>query len=96
MCLVAAFACALKLIWFGAGPCRDNVWRRSQATAPIRARRGSLAGFAQIINVFREKAKGAAVALAYCTGHAMQLEAQNWLMPINTRVAQEHGLMAHD
>jgi serine protease Do len=46
----------------------------------------SLTGFAQIIDTFREKAKGADVALVYYAGHAMQFEDQNWLMPIDTRV----------
>jgi uncharacterized protein len=46
----------------------------------------SLTGFAQIIDAFREKAKGADVALVYYAGHAMQFEEQNWLMPIDTRV----------
>jgi uncharacterized caspase-like protein len=38
----------------------------------------SLTGFAQIIDTFREKAKGADVALVYYAGHAMQFEEQNW------------------
>jgi formylglycine-generating enzyme required for sulfatase activity/uncharacterized caspase-like protein len=46
----------------------------------------SLTGFAHIIDNFREKAKGADVALVYYAGHAMQFEEQNWLMPIDTRV----------
>ena len=46
----------------------------------------SLTGFAQIIDAFRDKAKGADVALVYYAGHAMQFEEQNWLMPIDTRV----------
>ncbi|MGP0091753.1 MAG: caspase family protein, partial [Xanthobacteraceae bacterium] len=45
----------------------------------------SLTGFAQIMDAFREKAKGADVALMYYAGHAMQFEEQNWLMPIDTR-----------
>jgi uncharacterized caspase-like protein len=46
----------------------------------------SLTGFAQIIDTFRDKVKGADVALVYYAGHAMQFEEQNWLMPIDTRV----------
>ncbi|MGP0093382.1 MAG: tetratricopeptide repeat protein [Xanthobacteraceae bacterium] len=49
----------------------------------------SLAGFSQIIETFRKKAKGIDVALLYYAGHGMQLGEQNWLMPIDTRVTNE-------
>jgi uncharacterized caspase-like protein len=46
----------------------------------------TLQGFADMIDTFREKAKGADVALFYYAGHGMQFEDQNWLMPIDTQV----------
>jgi hypothetical protein len=47
----------------------------------------ALGGFAQVIDSFHAKAKGADVALVYYAGHAMQFDEQNWLMPVDTRLA---------
>jgi uncharacterized caspase-like protein len=46
----------------------------------------TLAAFSQITETFREKASGADVALFYYSGHGMQFEDQNWLMPIDAKV----------
>jgi hypothetical protein len=46
----------------------------------------TLAGVSQIIETFRDKAKGADVALFYYSGHGMQFDEQNWLMPVDAKV----------
>ena len=46
----------------------------------------TLAGISEIIETFRDKARGADVALFYYSGHGMQFDEQNWLMPVDARV----------
>ena len=46
----------------------------------------TLAGFSDTIDRFVQKARGADVAVFYYSGHAMQIDGENWLLPTDTRV----------
>lgn len=46
----------------------------------------TLAGFSDTVDRFVAKAQGADVAVFYYSGHAMQVEGENWLLPVDTRV----------
>ncbi|MGO4335343.1 tetratricopeptide repeat protein [Labrys sp. KB_33_2] len=46
----------------------------------------TLSGFSDTVNRFVAKAQGADVAVFYYSGHAMQVDGENWLLPVDTRV----------
>lgn len=46
----------------------------------------TLAGFSDTVERFVAKAQGADVAVFYYSGHAMQVDGENWLLPVDTRV----------
>jgi uncharacterized caspase-like protein len=46
----------------------------------------TIQGFSDVVTRFTEKLDGADVALVYYAGHAMQIDNENWLMPVDTRM----------
>ena len=59
----------------------------------ILAKDATLAAFSRKIGEFAEAAEGAEVALFYYAGHGMQFQQTNYLLPIDSRLANEYEAM---
>ena len=59
----------------------------------ILAKDATFAAFSQKIGEFAEAAEGAEVALFYYAGHGMQFQQTNYLLPIDSRLANEYEAM---
>jgi uncharacterized caspase-like protein len=59
----------------------------------ILAKDATFAAFSQEIGEFAEAAEGAEVALFYYAGHGMQFQQTNYLLPVDSRLANEYEAM---